>query len=79
MINLQNELPVLEQLFKLMRENGVKEVSVDYIHIVLDVAPPKPAVLKPEEQLNTHIDPLPNEPWLSISDGQLAKFAQGKL
>jgi hypothetical protein len=74
MIDLSSQLSSLESLFKLMREHGIKEVSCDYIHVIMDVPTPKPAVLNEKELLNTHIDPLPNEPWMSISDGQLEAF-----
>lgn len=80
MIDLNLHLTAIEALMKLMNEHNIEELSVDFVNIKRGKQPSKVAILTEEQQLEQHLEPLPNAPWESISDEQLYQFDRtGKL
>jgi hypothetical protein len=80
MVNKMLDINLLEQVMKLMSDNEVDEVACEEFTIKKSRHKEKKKELTDEELLKKHLDPLPQEPWLSISESQLDEFSiKGKI
>ena len=88
MIDLNSNLKAIEKLIKIMKKNGVNELSCDWLNIKINHATSlkkkattirnKKEVIEEtdEETLDNHTLPpsLPNEPWLDIDESVIANY-----
>lgn len=77
MIDLNLHVAAIKQLMELCKEYKVKELSVDFVHIVMDHPPDRLPPTDKEVLDKLTNNPVNfNEPWKDISDEDIEDFSR---
>ena len=76
MIDLNLQMLNVEKLMQLMEQYGIEELSVDFVHLVRNKKSVKVKVDNDVDDLDKHMQPLSNEPWLSLSDEDIEPYVR---
>jgi len=74
------DINLLRQAAQLMKEFELDELACEEFTIKKSKHKQEKKELTEQEMLQKHLEPLPAEPWMTISDGQLDEFViKGKV
>lgn len=72
------DLEKIEAVAKIMKEYELDEYASDYFCLKKSKHHPKVIAVSTEDPLRKHLEPSPDEPWMSVNQAEVDAWAEKK-